>query len=136
MTIPIHPENSEPRGAALGRLPGRRVFAESELGEAVPMRRIDLSPQPQAFGGRPRGFICLPDASGPYGRFGETQDVAPGTAEAAEAVEATVFSSSTGKISSSGRLIASPERTSRYQSQSMPSSRRVFSRFGSTSRFV
>ncbi len=88
MTIPIHPENSEPRGAALGRLPGRRVYAESELGEAVPMRRIDLSPQPQAFGGRPRGFVCLPDASGPYGRLGETQEALPGF-EALEALRPT-----------------------------------------------
>ncbi len=79
MTFQIQPDtsaaaiSSAPTSASAGfalfdgRLPGVRCTFESASGEPVPFRRVDLDAQPQAFGGKPRPAVYLPDVTGPFG---------------------------------------------------------------------
>lgn len=67
----IEPEK-QPASSILfkGRLAGRRAYQETESGEKVPFRRIQLESTPEAFGGQKQPAIYLTDVTGPFGEEG------------------------------------------------------------------
>lgn len=86
-----------------GRLPGVRCTMTSAAGEPVPFRRVELDRQPEAFGGKPRPTIYLPDVTGP---FGESQ---PAGSEALPRRRARPEPGSLTQLASARAGVATPE---------------------------